>query len=191
MHNTPLFEKIQCYLESETNRKLRIRLAELEADLIERYPQYQSAISKAITDHSYVVKTPLRLDPERKNRKKADIPDEQRCHARTGSGAQCRRPRTTTGENYCLSHKNKLTHGNINSDASCDHELSESDAPKRGRRKNKTADGSTLDHSLYVQAALTDISGIPYLIDENLVIYKQGKNIIVGYVNSNSEVCWI
>lgn len=218
----PLFDKIQSHLEELTNQKLLELLAKFESELCAKFPSRQEVISNIIKEHSYVVRTPIRLDVEKKVRHRSDLVLSARCQSVTRLGSQCRRPRAD-GHAYCSSHLNKRSSMSGDSIKSSDSvkssdkpgdsiksgdkpgdSVKSSDSVRSGdsvkpsdsvkpRNKKKKAGicTSDLDTSLYIQAALTDIGGCPYLIDENLMIYKQGKNIIVGYVNKDSEVCWL
>jgi len=189
MDNTQLHIQMENYTEAEVNRKLKLRLRELELALMRLYPADAGIITDIVTKYSYPVTSTLRLDIEKKTRKKRELPIEMRCEARTGNNTQCRRPKGS-GNIYCLSHQHTLPHGNINKT----QPLTERITGKRGRKKKnkevfKTED---LDKTKYIQAVLVEIGDTPYLVDENHIIYKYGgDNIIVGHINGDSDVCWL
>lgn len=176
------------YAEAEVNRKLRLRLRELELSLIRQYPADAGLIKNIVTKYTYPVRSTLRLDIEKKTRKKRELLPEERCEARTGNNTQCRRPKGDNSQ-YCLSHQHTLPHGNINEPQS----LTERMVGKRGRKKKNNNEFKTedLDPNLYIQAVLVEIGDTPYLVDENRIIYQFGENIIVGYINEESDVCWV
>lgn len=188
MDSTSLHSQIEKHLEEEVNRKFRLRLKELESSLIDKYPSDKDAVKTVIAKYSYPIKSTLRLDTEKKTRKKRDLPEETRCEARTGNNTQCRRPKSD-GNIYCLSHQHTLPHGNINETQT----VSLPAVNKRGRKKKNKCDFRTedLDQNLYIQAVLLKLDDAIYLVDENHVIYKYGDNVIVGYINKECEVCWV
>jgi hypothetical protein len=180
-----LKESIELYIEHNVNTLLRLKLQELQDRLILAYPEKRDLVAAVVNDHSYPVGVIIRLDREIKDRGRKEINDTIRCQARTGVGSQCRRPMAADTV-YCMSHKQKLPHGSIHD------KLPPKVHNKRGRKKCKGVfKTEDLDPSLYRRAALIEIDSTPYLVDENLIIYKFNENIIVGYINGDSEVCWV
>lgn len=180
------------HVEDEINRKLKIRLNELESILCENNPSHVELIKATILKHGYPLKCVLRLDMEKRKRIKKEIDNDIRCMARTGAGSQCRRPiilnDAESDSKHCLSHVHSLPYGNI------DEEMP---VPiitkKRGKRgKSKQFDTKDLNQDLYVQSVLVHIEDVPYLIDEHDVLYSfKNENEIIGYVKSdNDEVIW-
>lgn len=191
MDGTHIHQDIENYIEEELNRKLKTRLIELKTVLQLDYPEYKDEISNIITEHSYPIRATLRLDLEKKTRKKKIISEDNKCVARTGKGNQCQRPRLPD-DNYlsdgkhCRSHIHGLKHGDITDDH--EHKM----LKKRGRRgkHNKEFLTTDLDPNLYIQAVCINIEDVPYLIDENGVIYNMSLDmVVVGYLD-NDIVKW-
>lgn len=182
---SPLQHSIELYLEEEVNRKLLVRLQELKHMLGDKYPSHLSEIESVIQKFSYRVKCTLRLDAEKKTRRKKYISPEQQCLARTGRGSQCRRPRVENGDGiHCLSHMHSLPCGDITEILPGSGIIKRRGRKSKGKHKFTTED---LDSKLYVQAVLENIDGQQYLVDEHKMVYRD--NLIVGYIDEN-EVCW-
>ena len=184
-----IFNCFDSYVDYLTNKKLQIRLDELRQCLIANQDiEISKIIIEVILKHSYPVQTLLRLNHEKKKRKKKDIDPEKQCMARTGLDIQCRRPKLQ-GENsrYCQSHTYSLPYNDIEVAPGVSTKI----VKKRGRRgKAKQIDMENLNEDKYIPAVVHDINGTSYLIDKNDVIYKfNSNNEIVGYIK-DEQVHW-
>jgi hypothetical protein len=188
MNGTSVYTMFDGYIEAEINKKLNLRLDELQDTLISAYPMYSEQIIAALKKQRYPVQSVLRLDAEKKKRRKKQLNPESRCMARTGLDTQCRRPRV--GETrYCQSHSYSLPYDDF--ELKLDLATTKKITKKRGRRgKGKQHVLENLDQSKYVQAVVLNIGDTAYLVDENDVIYNFNQNNeIVGYIK-NEEVHW-
>ena len=186
MNGTTVFAIFDGYIEAEVNRKLNLRLDELQEALFKEHPLFKDLIFAAVKKQRYPVQITLRLDAEKKTRRKKQLSPECRCMARTGLDAQCRRPRV--GETrYCQSHSFSLPYDDIESAQRPEQKI----VKKRGRRgKGKPLNLERLDQTKYVQAVVINIGDTSYLVDEHDVIYNFNQNNeIVGYIK-DEEVHW-
>jgi hypothetical protein len=181
MENTSIYNELEKYIEYEINRKLMIRLMDIQETIIGNYPEFEKQIKDVFQKYSYHSNILLRLIQEKKTRKKKLVPQEKRCMARTGNNTQCRRPKQNESQ-YCLSHQHSLPHGNIN------------ETPVKIKKIKSRSKGQydieSLDEKLYVPGVLINIDNTYYIVDENKVIYKHGENIIVGYIDEDDNVIW-
>lgn len=192
MYDTEVHNQMEKYVDQEVNSKLQTRLKDLSATLINKFPEHEEIIKSVILKHSYPVRSTLRLDIEKKKRKKREISREDQCMARTGLQLQCRRPKVSYakgGDDYhCLSHMHSLPYGDIDQDMP-----NTAVVRKRGRKGKNSKEYTTddLDPKLYVQAVQVTIEGTTYLLDENEILYGLKDCLIVGYVDAKTdEVIW-
>ncbi len=188
MNNSVFLSDINKILNVAVNRKFQSKLDELLKTLKKHISIFPAGTLESIVNtQRYSIKTMVRLTQTKKPRIKRDIDIETRCMARIGLGSQCSRSRVQY-EEYCRSHIATLPYGRI------DHaEISEKKMmKKRGRRgknvKEYTVDDLDLDK--YVQAILVKIDDIPYLLDQNNVLFQYNTdNEIVGYIK-DEKVHW-
>ena len=187
MNGTSIYTLFDGYIEAEVNRKLTIKLDELQQQLIQTYPEHKDLIISTIKLQRYPVQSVLRLDTEKKHRRKKHIDPENRCLARTSLDTQCMRPRIHDTR-YCQSH----SHSRPYDDMETKLDAKQQPVKKRGRRgKGKQIDLSQLDQTKYVQAVVVQIGDTSYLIDENDVIYNFNQNNeIVGYIKDEQVHWW-
>jgi hypothetical protein len=180
MNGTTIYNLLDGYIEAEVNRKLNLRLDELLDTLVETYPEYRTIITETVKQQRYPVQSVLRLDTEKKRRRKKNIDPACRCMARTGLDTQCLRPRVPQTR-YCQSHSYSLPYDDIEAKVKVD---TQKIVKKRGRRgKGKQFILESLDQTKYVQSVVVQLGDVSYLVDENDVIYNFNQNNeIVGYI---------
>jgi hypothetical protein len=186
MNGTSMYTVYDKYIELEINRKLNQRLDELLESLLELHPDQDELIKEVIAKQRYPVQSVLRMDQEKKKRRKKQLDPVHRCMARTGLDTQCRRPRME-GTRYCQSHTYSLPYNDIEQKVDSVPKV----AKKRGRRgKGKQFMTEDLDQDKYVQAVVVQIGDESYLVDQNDVVYNfNHNNEIVGYIK-DEQVHW-
>ena len=187
--NATFYNIFDTFIESETNKKLQLRLDELLNSLCSKQdPDIIKVIIETVNRQRYPIQTILRLSNEKKKRCKKEIDPDKRCMARTGLNTQCRRPRLEIDHaRYCQSHTYSLPYNDIEQEA----KMSEKIVKKRGRRgKSKELNTESLDMEKYIPSVSMDIDGTTYLVDQNDVIYNfNTNNEIVGYIR-DEQVHW-
>jgi len=187
MNGSPIYNALDAYIETEINRKLTQRLEEFLISLTDTYPQFMDIITDIVKQQMYPVQSVLRLDNEKKKRRKKQLEPEHRCMARTGLDAQCRRPRLDDTR-YCQSHSYSLPYNDIEQKVEAMVKV----VKKRGRRgKDKQFDTAQLmDNDRYIPAVAVEIGNGTYLVDQNDIVYNfNTNNEIVGYIK-DEEVHW-
>ena len=186
MNGTSIYALCDKYIEVEINRKLNQRLDELQESLLDLYPDKEDIIKAIIIKQRYPVQSVLRMDHEKKKRRKKQLDPINRCMARTGLDTQCRRPRVE-GTRYCQSHTYSLPYNDIEEKT----EVVQRVVKKRGRRgKGKQFVTEDLDQEKYVQAVVVQIGEESYLVDQNDIVYNfNHNNEIVGYIK-DEQVHW-
>ena len=186
MNGTCIYSLFDKHIEIEINRKLNQRLDELQESLIELYPDQAAIIKQIVHKQRYQVQSVLRMDHEKKSRRRKQLDPTSRCMARTGLDTQCRRPRVECTR-YCQSHTYSLPYNDIEEQM----EPVQKVFKKRGRRgKNKQFATEDLDQGKYVQAVVVQIGEEYYLVDQHDVVYNfNHNNEIAGYIK-DEQVHW-
>jgi hypothetical protein len=186
MNVASIYNVYDKYIELEINRKLNQRLDELQASLLELYPDHFKTINDAVAKQRYPVQSVLRTDHEKKKRRKKQLDPTSRCMARTGLDTQCRRPRVPSTR-YCQSHTYSLPYNDIEEKTEHVHKV----VKKRGRRgKGKQFVTEELDQAKYVQSVVVQIGEESYLVDQHDIVYNfNHNNEIVGHIK-DEQVHW-
>ena len=188
MNGTSIYTMFDGYIESEIDRKLNLKLDEFMDSLIQEHREHKDVILSIVKKQRYPVQSVLRLDTEKRKRRKKQIDPDIRCMARTGLDTQCMRQRVVNTR-YCQSHSRTLPYDDIESTVNMKQQKP---VKKRGRRgKGKTFSLDNLDQTKFVQAVVLQLGDIFYLIDENDVIYNFNQNNeIVGYIKDEQVHWW-